>query len=111
MAKEDNPRWMLSRSQKVLELAAHLRIEELAEQLKAERGRNMKREGDWAGMAASYRRAAARIRERQEILRKQQRGGEASSGEREKLEKRIRMLKQEEREMVEKVAAIEEYLR
>ena len=56
----------------------------------------MKREGDWAGMAASYRRAAARIRERQEILRKQQRGGEVSSGEREELEKRIWMLKQEE---------------
>lgn len=45
MAKEDNPRWMLSRSQKVLELAAHLRIEELAEQLKAERGEEHEKRG------------------------------------------------------------------
>lgn len=71
----------------------------------------MKREEDWAGMAASCRRTVERIRERQAELRKQKRGKEVSSGEREELEKRIWMLKQEEREMVEKAAAIEEYLR
>ena len=70
----------------------------------------MKSKGDWAKMAASCRRAVERIRERQETLRKQQRGGGALSGEQEELEKRIWMLEQEEREMVEKVSAIEEYL-
>ena len=70
----------------------------------------MKNKGDWARMAASYRRAAEKIREKQEALKKQQRGGGVPSGEREELEKRIWMLEQEELEMVEKTAAIEEYL-
>lgn len=71
----------------------------------------MKKEGDWAGMAATCWRTVERIRERQAELREQKRGKEVSSGDREELEKRIWMLEQEEREMVEKAAAIEEHLR
>ena len=43
--KEHCPRWMRSRSQKALELAAHLRIEELAEQLRAEKGKGHEKRG------------------------------------------------------------------
>lgn len=70
----------------------------------------MKGEGDWAKMAVSCRETVERIRERQKKLRERQQGEEVPNGEREELEKRIWMLEQEEREMVEKVAAIEEYL-
>lgn len=45
METEHCPHWMRSRSQKALELAAHLRIEELAEQMSAEREKRRELEG------------------------------------------------------------------
>ena len=68
------------------------------------------RKSDWARMAGSYRESVQKIRERQMELRRRQMEEALPVAETEKLQRRIWVLEQEEREMIRKIAEMEEDL-
>ena len=75
-----------------------------------EKAENDSRLRDWFRMAGSYQRTILQIQKRRMELKRHQRARGMTATESDKLQARIAMLEQEEREMDEKIARIKEYL-
>ena len=76
-----------------------------------EKAENDSRPRDWFRMVGSYQRTVLQIQKRQMELKRHQRARGVTATESDKLQARILMLEQEEREMNEKITKIKEYLR